>query len=81
MISIVNQNGDTKLDVTIYFKQQNSIDFYSICTLDSDRNVCYLARYTAKEQCDEVFEQMLDWEEKLNCIYRMPKDEPERYRL
>ena len=79
MLSVVNQTGDTKLDLTLYWKQDNEDESYSIMALGSEHNY-YLARYTTKEQCDKVFEQMIDFEEKLNCIYRLPKDEPERYR-
>lgn len=78
MLSVVNQNGDTKLDIKLYYKKCE-VKCYSIVAVENEHNY-YLAQYSTKEQCDEVFEQMLEFEEKTECIYRLPKDEPERYR-
>lgn len=81
MISVLNQNGDTKLDITLYFKKKHTDTKYSICTTDSANNVCYLASYSTQAQCDEVFNYMIKWEQDLNTlIFCLPKDEPERYR-
>lgn len=80
MISVLNQNGDTKLDITMYFKKKHTNTLWSICTIDTARNENYLARYSTKKQCDEVFNSMLYWEQHLETqIYCFPKDDPDKY--
>ena len=81
MLSVINQNEDTKLDVTMYYKAKvNGMLPFAICTLDDMHNKCYLAMYTKKKQQDEVFEDMIYWEEmNKGKIYRMPNDNPRDY--
>ena len=81
MLSVINQNGDTKLDVSLYYKKQVNCNLpYAICSLDSEHSVLYLAMYTKKKQQEEVFEDMIHWEENnKDKIYRMPDDKPLNY--
>lgn len=74
MLSIVNQNGDTKLDVTLYFKKRNVDGAYVICSVDYAYNTIYLGMYSTKEQCDKVFEEMLSQEFRQTTLYRLPED-------
>lgn len=81
MLSVINQNEDTKLDVSLYYmKKVDCTKPYAICSLDAEHSVLYLAMYTKKKQQEEVFEDMIYWEENnKDKIYRMPDDEPLNY--
>jgi hypothetical protein len=84
MLSIINQTGNTKLDISMYFiEKDRSSNTYGICSVDpGTNNLLWLGIYDKKEQAEKVFEQMIcaENEQMFPCftkgqIYRLPKNE------